>query len=330
MDDLQRVLRKRTAELATRQDARSQLAYALTSNMLQQEWSDHTTAEDAARLMAEQQQIAMRAFARARELDPAHPDVAWLAAERCFDGPECAGVQQALLAIEPDNMAVWLRAIYWARARKDDAAVDAAYLRAASAPRYDMHRGSTLLAVMDGYAGVSTPGSCKYAGVQEEARKQLPGGRELDAGLWVEFLGLAGEQASVITGATLNEVCKAEDGGALAPQRHAGCVHIYSAMAEGDTVVEQMIAASQLIRLTGDDPESMQWRERYRQLHWMMEGSRGAPPLDLVDLGTNEVTSMQQALRAAGRWPAPDGWLPRDERARSLIQTGRPPPPKPR
>ena len=39
-----------------------------------------------------------------------------------------------------------------------------------------------------------------------------------------------------------------------------------------------------------------------------------------------EVPAMQAELEAHGRWPAPAGWLPDNERARSLIQTGRPPP----
>ncbi|MEO5630091.1 MAG: hypothetical protein ABIQ62_10040 [Thermomonas sp.] len=328
MDDLQRVMRKRTRELAQRGDARSQLAYALTSNMLQPERPDHATAEDAARLSGEQRKIAMQAFARARALDPSHPDVAWLAAEQCFDGPECAGVQQALLANEPDNMAVWLRAMAWARARNDDAAVDAAFKRAASAQHYDMHHGSTLLALMEGYAGLPNPASCKLAGVQEALRKQVPAGRELDIALWVEILGLAGEQASVIVGAPLNQVCAAEVAGALATQRQADCIHIYSAMAGGDTIVEQMIAVVQLIRLTREAPEAMQWREHYRQLRWIMEQrGGGVPPMDLVDLATNEMAAMQQALRAAGRWPAPEGWLPRDAWTRSLIETGHYPAP---
>ena len=44
------------------------------------------------------------------------------------------------------------------------------------------------------------------------------------------------------------------------------------------------------------------------------------------DYALDEVQSMQEALLAAGRWPAPTNWLPQDQRARSLIQTARPPP----
>ena len=48
--------------------------------------------------------------------------------------------------------------------------------------------------------------------------------------------------------------------------------------------------------------------------------------LTMEDYAFDEMGAMQRALEAQGLWPAPAGWLPRDERARSLIQTGRPPP----
>ena len=47
---------------------------------------------------------------------------------------------------------------------------------------------------------------------------------------------------------------------------------------------------------------------------------------------STEITAKwtKDTLAKAGRWPPPADWLPKNERARSLILTGRPPPEKKR
>ena len=317
-------MRERTRQLATRNDATSQLAYALTVQMVSE--ASPESEEEIERFLAEQRTVQQRAFARARELDPTHPDIAWLAAEKCFEGPECVAAQQASLQAEPDNTAVWLRAMTWARMRKDDAALEDAFKRAVAAPRYDSHRGSTLLAVMDGYAGLPTPAVCVDTGVQALILKELPGGRAFDAAVFVEMMALAGEIATAIYGMELRTLCKVEDGGALPKGRQADCVRIYSAMASGPSTVEQWMALSQLVELTADTPEGAAHRERYRNLEWLMQEQRKDwKQFDYLAMGTNEVETLQVALAKAGRWPPPANWLPEGERARSLILTGRPP-----
>ena len=324
-------VRKRSEELAGRQDAKSQLAYALTPNMYPQEWSDDITVEEAGRLLAQQQATSQQAFARARKLEPANPDIAWLAMEQCFDGQPCEEAQQALLTREPDNAAVWLKAMTWARFRGDDAAMEEAFWRAASARRYDTHRGSRMLALMEGYADLPTPKVCDIPELQALARKRLTGGRPFDAGTLVEVMGMAQEMATVFAGANLQEFCKEAKGVKLPPDRQAGCTTIYSQMAGDGSLLERQVAMPQLIELTGDTPAGAEWRERYRQLRWMVEQQRQLrTQMDLIDMMTNEVGAMEAAVRAAGRWPPPPNWLPVDERARSLIQIGRPPPPKAR
>lgn len=323
--------RKRTGELAGRQDAKSQLAYALTTNMLQQEWSDDLSIEDAGRLLAQQQTTSQQAFARAKKLEPANPDIAWLAMDKCFDGQPCEEAQQALLTSEPDNAAAWLRAMTWAKFRHDDAAMEEAFWRAARASRYDTHRGSRMLAIMEGYADLPTPKVCDIPEVQELVRKQLPGGRPLNAGTLVEVMGMAQEQATVFSGANLQEFCKEKNGAKLPPDRQAGCVAISSLMAGDGSLLERQVAMPRLIELTGDTPAGAEWRERYRQLRWMVEQQRQLNThIDFIDMMTNEAGAMEAAVRAAGRWPPPANWLPEDERSRSLIQTGRPPPTKTR
>ena len=318
------ILRERTGQLSKHQDASSQLAYALTSTMAEEETPEPPqTLEDVKHQFIKQQEAQQRIFALARRLDPAHPDIAWLAAEKCFDAPICSDVQQSLLQAEPDNAAAWLRAMTWARARKDDKAVEEAFKRAAATPRYDTHRGSARLAVMEGYAGLQTPLACMDTRLQTWVRKHLPQGRLLDASLFVEIIALAGEQASPFVGSELLSLCKAEDGGTLSADRQAGCVRIYTAMADSDEAVEQAIATRELIGLMRDAPDSPAIRERYRRLQWLFEEQRRDSSQFGMD--TNEVASMQETLTKAGRWPPPADWLPKDERARSLILTGRPP-----
>ncbi|MEG2942436.1 MAG: hypothetical protein RR969_12790, partial [Thermomonas sp.] len=78
---------ERTRQLAGRDDAASQLAYALTADMT---GPSPKSEQEISRLMS----VKQRAFARARQLDPAHTDIAWLAAENCLNGPECAAAQE--------------------------------------------------------------------------------------------------------------------------------------------------------------------------------------------------------------------------------------------
>lgn len=257
---------ERTKELSTRQEGTSQLAYALSAHLLQEERPEPTSVVDATRLMAEQRRTTMRAFARASEMDPSHPDIGWLAAERCFDGAECKGVQQALLKTEPENLAVLLRAMAWARSRGDEAGMDVAFQRAASATHYDTHRDSSLLAIMDRYADLPIPAVCNDSRLQAAARKRLPGGQGSSVGTLVEFVGVASEQMKPMLPMNVSDFCQAEDGGALAPDRQAGCVQILTAIADGDSVVEQTFAASQLIGLNGGRFAHSQPRATARRL----------------------------------------------------------------
>ena len=48
--------------------------------------------------------------------------------------------------------------------------------------------------------------------------------------------------------------------------------------------------------------------------------------VQVEDSSLEEVDSLRAVLEARNRWPPPADWLPDDERARSLILIGRPPP----
>lgn len=322
-------IRERTRQLAVRDDAPSQLAFGLMAQFATEEDQMKVAIADPGQWMKQQRQVTQRALGRARELAPAHPDVAWLAAQHCFDGEECRGVQQALLASEPDNMAAWLAAMSWARARSDDVALGQAFARAAKATHYDTHRGATFQAVTEAYTGLPMPSSCKEASVRAAMRKEMPGMRNFDAMTFVEMSALAGENAQVISASALGNMCDADQSAPISSMRRKDCIGIYTGMATGGTLVEESIATSNLVRLTRDSTEGAAWRERYRNQQWMWSQitvDRAAwEQLQVEDYVFGEVEALQEVLRTQGRWPAPADWLPQDERARSLILTGRPP-----
>jgi hypothetical protein len=104
-------------------------------------------------------------------------------------------------------------------------------------------------------------------------------------------------------------------------------------MADGDRLMDQVIANQVMIELTADSADSAAWRERYRRNRWLMEQQQDPAILStyrIDDYADGEVRRMQVALEAAGRWPPPADWLPANDRDRSLILTGRPPPEKQR
>lgn len=321
-------IRERTRQLAVRDDAPSQLAFGLMAQFATEEDQMKVAIADPGKWMKQQRQVTQRALGRARELAPAHADAAWLAAQHCFDGEECRGVQQALLDSEPDNMAAWLAAMSWARARSDDVSLGQAFVRAAKATHYDTHRGATFQAVTEAYAGLSTPPVCREPSVQAAMRKEMPGMRNFDAMAFVEMSALAGESAQAVHAGALGTMCSADQGAPMSPTRRRDCISIYTAMAGGGTLAEESLATSNLVRLTRDSAEGEAWRERYRNQQWLWSqvGDRAIwAELQVEDYVFGEAEALQQVLRADGRWPAPAGWLPQDERARSLILTGRPP-----
>jgi hypothetical protein len=127
----------------------------------------------------------------------------------------------------------------------------------------------------------------------------------------------------------LQERCMPASGLAVSAATLAACRAIYGRLADGETILERMLATQGMVRLTVDRPEAPAWRERYRRLRWTYEQfGEGELHAHLrgEDYALNEAAAMQDAVEAAGRWPPPADWLPDDPRARSLILTGRPPP----
>ena len=323
----------RALELRQKQDAPSQVAYALAVPVDPSlDWERRP--DEYQRGMAKRQNEVQTALLRAAALAPADPDVLWLAAAHCGVGDECRSVQKALLAAEPDNTAVWLWEMHWAKRRGDSEGARTAFERAAAATRYDIHSGATHEAMMDGYAGLAMPASCQSAEVKlaNAFMREMTGAPEntVETGMLDHALALAAANGNLSL-PPYNDVrqpCTPALNEAMTTTLRETCKRIHTRLADGDTLMDQIIATRVMVQLTADSPEAAAWRERYRRNRWLMEQQldpRIQSQYRIEDYAEGEVQRMQAALEAVDRWPPPVDWLPADERDRSLILTGRPP-----
>ena len=321
---MQAAFNARALELRDSQDAKSQVAYALAVPF--GPTPKGAKPKELQRTMIERQAESRRAFLRAAELAPKDPDVLWLAATQCGYGEECRSVQADLLAAEPDNMAVWQWEMVWAQMRKDPEASARAFEAAAAATRLDAHDGASQGAMVDAYGELPAPETCASAQARAAMRTSTGFDGDLSMADWAVMLGglLVPTQPMGI----LRENCLPAIVEAAGKKRGANCHAIMGRLAHGGSLVERAVALEVMVQLSVGSSDAARWRERYREQRWLLEqmaDPRVQSLLQPEDHSLDEANSIQAALEASGRWPPPADWLPRDERARSLILTGRPP-----
>ncbi len=317
----------RARSLSGRQDARSQLAYAMAVPFDPGFDFERTPPDAARRMMEHRHAEAQRALQRAATLAPDSPEILFLAASQCGSGAECRDVQQALLAAEPDNTAAWLLETAWARMRNDPDGSQRAFTNAAKATNYDTHADTRLQVMVQAYGDLALPAACSSETAKAELRRTT--GLKRDFGMLDHALVLANASWSLPAYMDIRLQCSPQANGAMVETRVSACRTILARLADGDTVIERAIGLASMVELVADAPEAAAWRQRYREHQWLMEQWRDGSlhsELQFEDYALDEARSMQSVLEATGRWPAPAGWLPGDDRARSLILTGRPPP----
>ncbi len=326
-----RLVNARGRQISGQSDARSKLAYALTAASIEEQPANDTRQSGAA---DRQQYDAMQAkisqqVEQAWLQAPDDPQARWLAMMRCASQDTCKRVDAALTQAEPDNMAVWLQVMGDAQERGDQAAMADAFEYAAASGEYDGHVGSTALLVIDAYKGLPTPESCLDPRVERFAKAIGFPGLALKPADVVANMALSAELQRVSPFPALQEYC-AHSKIPLEVSRRSACGRIYALMADNDmSVMGQSLAIGQSIQLTEGEAEQAKWRERYRQHRWLTEHySSMRMMLDPLDATLDEMGAVRTRLQAEGKWPPPANWLPDDEHARSLIQTGRPPAPK--
>lgn len=320
----------RARDLVQRDDASSLLAYALAVPFDTPVNIDRMDPVALQGLMEKRSADRQRALMRAAELAPDKPEILFMAATQCSDGGDaCRGVQRALLAAAPDNLAVWLYEMGWASVRNDPDASGRAFERAAKATRDDRYAHSALQVLVEAYGGMPMPEEC--SGEQAKTAMRRETGMDHDFSMLDQALLIASatRAGSLPAYNIIRMRCMPKPGKVMGAETRVGCRNILTRIADGDTLIDRAIGLGTMVQLVADGPDASAWRQRYREFRWMYAqqfGSETYRSLQAEDYWIDEVGAMQAALQAAGRWPPPANWQPDDDYSRSLIQTGRPPP----
>ena len=323
----------RARGLALREDANSQLAYAMTVPLDPPVDLDRMGQAEVQNFLEAREAKTQRAFLHAAKLAPTRPDVLFLASAQCGNGKSCRSVRQALLDADGDNQAVWFLEMGRASVHDDPDAYERAFERAAKATRNDSYADSALQVLVEAYGDMPMPPACSSEQAKAAMRRET--GMEHDFSMLDHALVLANASraGSLPSYNHIRLRCMPHMNVTMGAETRAGCRNILTLMTDGDTLIERAIGLGTMVSLTAEEPDASAWRERYREFHWMyaqLGDSQVQRLLQPEDYWLDEVRATQAALEVLGRWPPPADWLPDDEQSRSLIQTGRPPPPKAR
>ena len=309
-------------ELGKRDDQDAMLARALIAPML------HPGKDDAA---ASPQHTRSALLAAAVAAHPDDADVAWHQAMHCVpdEGCERGAAIDRLLELEPGNLAGWMLALSEARDAGDETAVQATMAAAAKASYYDPRTRATFLRLQDAFADVPIPPSCTTPAFRREWAEMMKSDVPPTSADLAMVTAIAVVSAEMLAYSPLRDVCLNRDGVVQPKSRIESCRSVVANIADGDNLIDLMIGESMMVELTAGTTEGARWRERYRQSSWLY-GQYANLQHDLASARRRwiegEVPTIRKELSAKHLWPAPLDWPPDDERARSLILTGRLPP----
>ena len=314
--DMRVLRRQRWDFLAAKADPESRLTHALLSATL--ETGDKRVSESSL-------------LAAAAASAPDDAEIAWYRASRCRKHADCDRGQAIgrLLELEPDNLDGWLMAVQHATERgEDEAALQALMQRAAQARHYDPRDGETFVRLYQALRDIPLPRSCNVnfpSQIWGTVSRSPPGLTSEDMAI---MSAMAVSAAEIKAYVPITKLCGSQ-ATAQAPERLDACKAILAKLASGNSMIDQWVGAGGMVELTAGMPEGGEWRERYRNLRWLIENQSNDFRYDsgavVRRMTEGEIPIRQEELAAQGRWPAPADWLPQDERARSLILTGRPP-----
>lgn len=270
-------------------------------------------------------------FEAASKAAPRDTEAAWYYARYCTNDDDCDGGAAVanLLALEPDNLDGWLLALQLAERDGDAAGVANALEGGAKAGYYDARTGESFTRLNRALRGFPLPPACataEFKAVWEEANQAVHSPTADDLAI-VHAIALASGELRAYS--PLRDACGVEEIERMGRRRGDACRAILTRLADGDQLIDRVIGEMSMIELTTDMAQGAQWRERYRNTRWMMENASllNSSAVEAARRWSEgEVAAMQAEFAVQGRWPPPADWLPNDERARSLIQTGRPPP----
>ena len=260
---------------------------------------------------------------------PNDVELAWLASGTCNAGCDGAAITQRLLTLDPDNAASWMVAMADASSDRDEAGFAYALQRAAGAKIYDPRMGIVFLHARTLLAGVPIPDSCHdpraLASLRQDLSREPTDDDRIDA--------LATSMDYAISMPSFSGVAACFSGANPLPDAlRKPCLAALSKLAQGDTLVEQSIAAAGLLRMKTDPARLALLRERYRQLQWLQYAQRANAGKPLPEhyltrmWSQGEVATLQALAIERHQGPPPPDWLPDNPEKRALI-TGEGPPP---
>jgi hypothetical protein len=317
-DEISAALQAHLQILAARGQPRDRLDIALLLPLL-----DRDSVADPA--------LRRDALALARDAPGHRALVAWLEAIGCIDIEACDASVARLQQLEPDNAAAWLLALELqatAQTSAREAESQLALLKqAARASRYDDHLADASRETLRALQPVHWPPLDRHGETAVREMLQLP----------ESVSGSALRPALMATYATAmdippyratDEACAPDTALRPGSDRLGSCRAVMSLMADGDSLIAQVLGTTRMVRLTPDGPEAAHWRERLRQSHWLRAQwpKIGSPALSYAIREQGEVPAVRAELERRGLALPPAGWLPEQPRARSLILTGRLPP----
>lgn len=298
------VLRGRLDPAASAADA---AAHALLGYVLPAGTGEEGSDGDQARITRELE-LATQRF-------PDDSDLAWLRLLNCGYGCNRTAARERLLRLENRNTAAWLVAMIDAHRAGDMAGVDIALRNAAWAPHYATPDDVAFAPLRPVLSALEVDPACVRIVAASIGRPASPS-------LVLDLYASTVQTRSV--GATVQGLVLCGDrNGALAPARRAQCERVLRRAAESEpTALGRNAALSSLLQLSPPLPDAGTYRERYRQLAWLLPSLDDSLIADdhLTHLWIEgEVDTLQETARQRGRWPPPPDWLPTDPRQRALV-----------
>lgn len=223
--------------------------------------------------------------ARASELDPENPSIAWLRLELCAATLAC-DIREAATTmrwVDADNGAVWMATLAAAEKDRESVEVDRVLQDMAQGSRFDLYFNRTIVLVFDSLKQVAAA---------------LPAGYvPSDLSRLSEAMAIAGAEV-VPPFAPLLAACRESS----AAERRDNCLKLSKTMQHGDAVVTQMAGFTLERRLTAPDgKEARSIAERRRVLEWRI-ATASQNDVPLFPWSTNALARARIAqMRAAPR-----------------------------
>jgi hypothetical protein len=221
--------------------------------------------------------------ARASELDPQSPSIAWLRLQLCASSAGCDIREAAttLRWVDADNSAVWLPTLAAVQKDNDPAEIDRILSEMAEGSRFDFYWNPTVVLLFDGLKRASGDLPPRYL--------------SSDLARLSEALLVAGNEI-VPPLSTVTSACRDP----ASAERRESCIKLARVMQKADTVAAQM-AGLHIERhlVLADGKEARTLAERRRVLEWREAGANldeGLPWLRNA-MARERVAEMRAELR---------------------------------